>query len=129
MVGGTVKETVILSDRIWVNCESSGDECAVYVQKDPRALSISPGDAAWWQSGRVYWTPKKNGKAYAKSDIPLIKIGYSGCRRPTVKNFAKLAIEVMDDESFAAERGAVSLPKEDYDQLRRLVFEIYETLS
>lgn len=35
MIGGTVIETIILDDRVWINCEErqSTTTCAIYVKR------------------------------------------------------------------------------------------------
>lgn len=85
MIGGNVIETIVLPDRVWVNCKerNSTSECAIYVENTPKSRSISEGDIVWWQGGYAMWTPKSNGGAYAKSDIRLNRIGCSGVSRPT----------------------------------------------
>lgn len=88
MVGGTVIETIVLPDKVWVNCEGdySLEQCAVYVENTPKARSISNGDTLWWQSSWAFWTPsfhqQGTGKAGRQYDIKLRRIGYSGVARP-----------------------------------------------
>lgn len=87
MIGGTVIETVETPDKIWINCreERSGDECAIYVEKDARARTVAEGDSVWWQGRQAMWTPKgfhPNGKSGIDYDIRLKRIGFSGARRP-----------------------------------------------
>lgn len=94
MVGGTVIEIIITStDRLWINCQDKNDECAIYVRKCHKSMSVSEGDAIWWQGGAVYWTPKFNRISEAESrkkghragvnyDIRLERIGCSGVARP-----------------------------------------------
>lgn len=86
MCGGKVIETLECGDTLWVNCEDGRETCAIYVKKTPAALSISPGDAFWWQSGHAMWTPKNKhgGTVGKKSDIKLERVGFSGVSRPTV---------------------------------------------
>ena len=83
---GKVIETVVVKDKVWVNCrDEHGSECAIYVQNTPKARSISDGDSFWWQSDRAYWTPKdRAGRLIgSKSDIILKRIGFSGVKRPS----------------------------------------------
>jgi len=99
MVGGTVVETIILEDRVWVNTvdndETRNTQCAIYVQKNEKALRISPGDSVWWQGGSAMWTPYLNRGAVRKQrgetkeqrggidyDIRIPRIGFSGVSRP-----------------------------------------------
>lgn len=89
MIGGKVIETIVLPDKIWVNCQDTVNSgtCAIYVAKDARSRSISEGDTVWWQSGIAMWTPTATQNTPAKKqgvhfDIQLPKIGYSGVHRP-----------------------------------------------
>lgn len=100
MVGGIVKETLTMGDRIWVNVEhvtdTYRDECAIYVVQDETSLRIRPGDALWWQGRDAMWTPKENraeecghiehvtckARAGVDYDIAIPRIGYSGVRHP-----------------------------------------------
>jgi len=94
MVGGVVTETIVLPDRIWVKCEehNSSDQCAIYVERNPKSECIESGDSIWWQAGQAMWTPYSVRKAGWKSkprqgkdfDIKIRKIGYSGITRPKV---------------------------------------------
>jgi len=89
MIGGIVTETVVLRDRVWVNCteeHSSSSTCAIYVENTPKARCVSPGDKLWWQGSRAMWTPsfyqQGTGKQGHQWDIVLKRIGYSGVKRP-----------------------------------------------
>lgn len=79
-VGGRVVEVIVLQDRVWVNTRepSSGDECAIYVERTAKSRSISEGDSLWWQGRHAMWTPKNR----AFFDMELERIGYSGVPRP-----------------------------------------------
>lgn len=87
MIGGNVVETIVLPDRVWVNCRERNctSTCAIYVENTSKSRSISEGDIVWWQGGYAMWTPKRNGKSYGKSDIQLNRIGCSGVIRPESK--------------------------------------------
>jgi hypothetical protein len=86
MVGGKVIETILLDDRIWVNCRGTGsehlDECAIYVERTPESESVSDGDSIWWQSQWAFWTPIQRGDIRPFHDKKLRRIGFSGVRRP-----------------------------------------------
>lgn len=91
MIGGTVVETIVLPDKVWINCEEndSTSQCAIYVKRTDKARSISPGDSVWWQSGWAFWTPyfrcdRTGGKVGKDYDIALERIGFSGVKRPEV---------------------------------------------
>lgn len=87
MVGGIVCETIILSNRVWVNCRDREYECecAIYVPRSNESLTISEGDRFWWQGGCAYWTPYNcNDKAIGPEDIELKKISGSGVDKPRV---------------------------------------------
>ena len=85
-VGGKVVETIDAGDRVWVNTKERGSgsqTCAVYVERNPLSLTISPGDSLWWQSGNCYWTAKdRTGKTVGKPDTKIKRIGFSGVSRP-----------------------------------------------
>ena len=84
-VGGKVIETIDTGSRVWINTEEvlNGQTCAIYVERTPAALSVSPGDSVWWQGSWAMWTPKdKHGRAYSKADMHLARIGFSGVSRP-----------------------------------------------
>lgn len=84
MIGGTVIENKIttLRDngeavrRLWCVNRHSGDECAVYADVD-EAAEIQPGDAIWWQGGKIYWTPIAPDGSVICEDLELRKIGFS----------------------------------------------------
>lgn len=91
MIGGKVIETIVLPDKVWVNCKERPEystTCAIYVENDARARCISEGDVVWWQGGRAMWTPRRNnransgGKCGRDYDIQLKRIGFSGVNRP-----------------------------------------------
>lgn len=97
-VGGTVVETIVLSDKVWVNTDEGRSyraedgtwvtvpsrECAVYVERTPASEYIEQGDSLWWQGNHAYWTPKSGSlkRNPAFTDKPLKRIGYSGVSRP-----------------------------------------------
>lgn len=97
MIGGVVIETVVLPEKIWVNCEEtqSTSKCAIYVERNETSERIKPSDSVWWQGGWAMWTPYENihravgpgalkalrvGKDY---DIKIPRIGCSGVAKPT----------------------------------------------
>jgi hypothetical protein len=93
MVGGTVIETIKSKDKIWINCEDHGTTCAIYVDADAKARSVSEGDMIWWQGGKAFWTPKMYRKSSRESknmnlkcgihyEIELNRKGCSGVPRP-----------------------------------------------
>jgi len=93
MIGGTVKETITLDDKVWVNVVDGSEECAVYLEKNINSINIGAGDALWWQGVNSFWTPKRSfmsciellKRGYEKgaySDITIPRIGYSGADRP-----------------------------------------------
>lgn len=97
MIGGTVIETIVLPEKVWINTkeDTSTSTCAIYVENSAKSRSVSEGDSVWWQSDTAYWTPacmrtkqcdhdhhvscKKAGVDY---DIKLRRIGFSGVSRP-----------------------------------------------
>jgi hypothetical protein len=97
MIGGTVVETIVLEDRVWVDCEedNSTSKCAIYVVRNKRSEAIKPSDSIWWQGSWAMWTPykhrgndprkpgfvkgRKSGKDY---DIRIQRIGSSGVAKP-----------------------------------------------
>jgi hypothetical protein len=79
MVGGKVIETIVLRDRVWINCRERKKELAIYVRRDAVSRSVSPGDTVWWQGRMAMWTPK--GKPFA--DKRMERIGFSGVPRPS----------------------------------------------
>ncbi len=99
MIGGTVIETIVLADKVWINVQDkapSMETCAIYVDKEARALCVSEGDMIWWQGADALWTPKKHRVSYEESkrlghkcgvhyEIRLKRRGYSGAGRPTAE--------------------------------------------
>lgn len=96
MIGGKVIEIIDCKDdnRIWINCREwlsteqrfLRSECAIYVERDAKARSVSEGDTVWWQGGYAMWTPQgfhPNGRTGIDFDIRLNRIGGSGVKRPT----------------------------------------------
>lgn len=86
MVGGTVIEVIQCPEKelVWINCENDGDTCAVYVDWCSKALVVSCGDAVWWQSPWVFWTPKTvGGDTIGPEDVKIPKASGSGVSRPT----------------------------------------------
>lgn len=92
-VGGVVVEIIDCggADRLWVNTRepSSGDECAIFVERTPVTRSISEGDGLWWQGPYALWTPRSKGVAYACVDRRLKRIGCSGVSRPTITDMPR----------------------------------------
>lgn len=91
MVGGLVREILVLEDRVWINCIEKGkssSECAIEVQRNAAAECIEYGDSVWWQGKNAYWTPAR--KSF--TDYRLELIGFSGVPRPkpmeVVKQYA-----------------------------------------
>jgi hypothetical protein len=81
MVGGVVIETIVLPEKVWVNCREKprrGRKCAIYVERTPESRSISEGDSLWWQGEWAMWTPKN----HAFEDKKLRRVGFSGVNRP-----------------------------------------------
>lgn len=96
MIGGTVCEIIDLPEKgmVWINVRDRRDECAIYVKRDARALSVAEGDSLWWQSGWGLWTPAGMPKAAPKKsgvdyDIRLERIGFSGVSRPLLNAAAQ----------------------------------------
>lgn len=83
MIGGNVIETIVLPDKVWVNCREGNGTCAIYVTNTDKSRTISEGDTVWWQSGHAYWTPKSDGQTIGPADIKLERIGFSGVSRPS----------------------------------------------
>lgn len=87
MVGGTVIETIVLDDVVWVDCagyEASGEggqTCAITVENTAAARCISAEDSIWWHGTTCYWTPATR----AFKDHRLRKVGYSGVPHPLVE--------------------------------------------
>jgi hypothetical protein len=90
MIGGTVIETMVLPDKVWINTRDkcSTSECAIYVELTDKSKCVSDGDTVWWQSTKAYWTPsfykQKSGKEGRDFDIQLKRIGFSGVSRPAL---------------------------------------------
>lgn len=96
MIGGTVIDTLVLADKVWINVQDkapSTETCAIYVDKEARALCVSEGDMIWWQGGYALWTPKKHRVSCEESErlghkcgihyeIKLKRRGFSGVGRP-----------------------------------------------
>jgi hypothetical protein len=82
MIGGTVIETIVTDDRVWLNCKDNHyrSTLGIYVERTDAARSISEGDQIWWQGFYAFWTPKSR----AFSDHRLRRIGCSGVPRPTL---------------------------------------------
>ena len=84
MIGGEVVETLAQGDRLWVNCEDHGSQCAIYLDRNGESESITPGDSIWWHTRTAYWTRYDGaGNRVGERDVPLVKIGYSGVPRPS----------------------------------------------
>ena len=81
-VGGTVIEVVWTKDKIWVNTDDHGDECAIYVEPCFKAKCVCPGDKLWWQGSFAYWTPQSHVEGTGDYDIKIRRIGGSGVSRP-----------------------------------------------
>jgi len=99
VIGGTVIETIVLPDRVWINTQEPprARTCAIYVANTAKARCVSEGDQIWWQGQWALWTPACNRKpacghkhhyscsrAGVDYDIRLERIGYSGVSRPVV---------------------------------------------
>lgn len=91
MVGGKVIETIEIEGNVWINVEGTGceegEQCAIYVEADAKARSVSEGDRIWWQGDSAYWTPRRvyqsqEGEEGTDWDIKLKRRGYSGVKRP-----------------------------------------------
>jgi hypothetical protein len=84
MIGGIVTRTVVLKDRVWVDCveRSSNSKCAVYCERNSDSEAIRPGDSFWWQAGKCMWTPFDKSRV----DVKIKKLGYSGVGLPKEKN-------------------------------------------
>lgn len=91
MVGGRVKEVLVLGDRVWVNarCATYTDECAIYVERNAVSERIQPCDMIWWQGRHAMWTPVENRehpidqlRCGVDYDVAIPRIGYSGVRHP-----------------------------------------------
>ena len=85
-VGGKVVEALDCGDSVWVNTNDGSVDCAVYVERTPKALAISTGDMLWWQAGVCYWTAKTSkGEVINPAEHELKKISGSGVNRPKQK--------------------------------------------
>jgi hypothetical protein len=99
MVGGIVIEVVPESGRVWLNVRDkvyTKDTCAIYVERTPEAMLVSPGDSVWWQGEWAMWTPQSylgvgcqhrehvdcTGHAGTDYDIRIPRASYSGVGRP-----------------------------------------------
>lgn len=91
MIGGKIIETIVVDDKVWLNCQEYlettntllNNKCAIYVEKNNKSLSVSEGDIVWWQGKNAYWTARdKYNKCIGKSDVILNRIGFSGVSRP-----------------------------------------------
>lgn len=87
-VGGTVLETIVLEDRVWIDTNDrppgrKPNRCAIYVEKTPAARAITPGDTVWWQGRWAFWTPRSLGDPPPFIERKLARIGASGVERPT----------------------------------------------
>ena len=83
MVGGTVIETLITPDMVWINTKNKFDTLAIFVKKTALSCSVSEGDDIWRQGRHAMWTPNdKNGRQIDSKlvDVKLERIGYSGAR-------------------------------------------------
>lgn len=83
MVGGTVFETRIDGERVWLNVRDDfppkrPDECAVYVVKNADSERIKSGDRVWWQGRKLFWTRKD--RSIIEKEIP--RASYSGVNLP-----------------------------------------------
>lgn len=85
MVGGIVIEVIDCGDRVWVNCRDRKrpETCAVYVERNAKALCIRVNDAIWWQGGWVFWTQFDEHGMVGKEDVRIERVGFSGVNRPT----------------------------------------------
>jgi hypothetical protein len=90
MVGGRVVETIVCEEKVWVNCRDMdhGQECAIYLEKCPEALTISPGDNVWWQDPWAFWTPYEgtsltSDDQVGPKDVKIPRASYSGVSKPS----------------------------------------------
>lgn len=89
MTSGRVIETTILEKSVWINVKSDDSVMGILVEKTDKARCVSEGDAIWWQSGLVYWTPrynieKRDGRVTLTHDIILNRIGTGCAERPVL---------------------------------------------
>ena len=84
--GGTVIETIILPDKVWINTKEKPEyrsDCAIYVENTPEARCVSEGDSVWWQGAFAYWTAKnQQGHRVGSVEVKLKRRGFSGVSRP-----------------------------------------------
>ena len=87
MVGGTIVEVILQSDRFWLNCRdftTHSYECAIFTEK-PDWFKPKVGDRLWWQGRSAMWTPYDGGEPEGPEDLRIPRIGYSGVLRPQEK--------------------------------------------
>ena len=81
-------ETIVLSNRVWLNCrdERSDETCAVYVVLTDAARCVSERDTLRWNETHALWTARERigGRVIGKADIPLRLIGGAGAKRPII---------------------------------------------
>lgn len=89
MIGGRIKKTYQLPDRvsIWV-VDTNGDELAIDVIKDD-SIKMLPGDQIWWQARKALWTASTG---IAIEDVPIDRIGYSYSVIGLQRNLCKAGI-------------------------------------
>lgn len=84
-VGGTVTETVVAGDKVWIDTRER-EQClsttAIYVENTPAARVVSEGDSVWWQGSYAFWTPKRDGKRLGPIEVKLKRVGCSGVSKP-----------------------------------------------
>lgn len=89
MNGGKVIETIVLDNRVWINCqdEHSEETCAIYVARTDMARCVSERDTVHWSGLYCYWTARERvgGRVIGKPDVPLKLIGGAGAARPILK--------------------------------------------
>lgn len=89
MNGGKVIETIVLDNRVWLNCqeEHSENTCAVYVALTASARCVSERDSIRWDQTHCYWTARERigGRVIGKADFPLRLIGGAGAARPILE--------------------------------------------
>lgn len=78
-IGGIVVEVIIQDTNVYIDTYADNDNTAIYVERDSNSIQVKRGDIVWWQSGHAYWTTEDR---KTQVDTKLIKIGYSGVRRP-----------------------------------------------
>ena len=74
MIGGKIKQSYKLPDRVsvWV-VDTTKDELAIDLVRDDNIIFKS-GDSLWWQSRHAYWTAQMG---IAIQDVPIERIGYT----------------------------------------------------